>query len=72
MAEVKTDAIVLRHVDFGESNRMLTLLSPVLGKLSVSARGCRRRGARRNSILNGGTADEKGENRLCRSRPARL
>lgn len=46
MAEVKTDAIVLRRVDYGESNRMLTLLSPTLGKLSVGARGCRRRGAR--------------------------
>lgn len=46
MGEVKTDAIVLRHVDYGESNRMLTLLSPTLGKLSVSARGCRRRKAK--------------------------
>ena len=46
MGEVKTDAIVLRHVDFGESDRMLTLLSPTLGKLSVSARGCRRGRAR--------------------------
>ena len=46
MAEVKTDAIVLRHVDFGESNRMLTLLSPGPAKPSVSAPGCRRRGAR--------------------------
>lgn len=46
MGEIKTDAIVLRHADFGESNRMLTLLSPTLGKLSVSARGCRKRGAR--------------------------
>ena len=46
MGEIKTDAIVLRKVDFGESDRMLTLLSPTLGKLSVSARGCRKRGAR--------------------------
>lgn len=46
MGEVKTDAIVLRHADFGESSRMLTLLSPTLGKLSVSARGCRRANAR--------------------------
>lgn len=46
MGEIKTDAIVLRHVDFGESHRMLTLLSPTLGKLSVGARGCRKRGAR--------------------------
>ncbi len=42
MSSVKTDAIVLRYADYGESDRMLTLLSPTLGLLSVSARGCRK------------------------------
>ena len=46
MATVITDGIVLRHADHGESDRMITLLTPELGPLSVNARGCRRRGAR--------------------------
>ena len=42
MSSIKTDAIVLRYANYGESDRMLTLLSPTMGLLSVSARGCRK------------------------------
>jgi DNA repair protein RecO (recombination protein O) len=36
-----TRAIVLKVVDFGESDRVVTLLSPELGKLAAVARGAR-------------------------------
>lgn len=42
MSNVKTNAIVLRYANYGESNRMLTLLSPAMGLVSVSAKGCRK------------------------------
>ena len=42
MSSVKTDAIVLRYANYGENDRMLTLLSPTMGLLSVSAKGCRK------------------------------
>lgn len=37
-----TDAIVLRRTDFGEADRIITLLTPVDGKLSLIAKGVRR------------------------------
>lgn len=42
MSSVKTEAIVLRHAAYGEGNRMLTLLTPAMGLVSVSVRGCRK------------------------------
>ena len=42
MGIVRTDGIVLRHVNFGENDRILTILSPTLGLVTVSARGCRK------------------------------
>ena len=36
---VKINAIVVRAKDSGENDRLLTLLSPEMGKLSVSAKG---------------------------------
>lgn len=42
MSSVKTDAIVLRYANYGENDRMLTLLSPSMGLVSVSAKGCRK------------------------------
>ncbi len=36
------DAILVRSVDYGEADRILTLLTPTLGKVSVLARGARR------------------------------
>lgn len=39
----KTTAIVLREVNYKESDKILTLLTRDEGKLTVSARGCRRK-----------------------------
>ena len=41
----RTKALVLRTVDYKESDRILTLLTPLDGKVTASARGCRRRGS---------------------------
>ena len=38
----KTEAIVLRSMDLGEADRILTVLTPRLGKLRVVAKGVRR------------------------------
>ena len=46
MAEEKTLGIVVKTADYGENNRMLTLLTPQRGILSVSAAGVRKSGAR--------------------------
>ncbi|HZJ57264.1 MAG TPA: DNA repair protein RecO [Clostridia bacterium] len=37
-----TKGVVLRYTNFKEADRMLTLFSPELGKISVLARGCRK------------------------------
>lgn len=37
-----TPGIVLRHANFGDYDRMVTLLTPERGRLEVAARGCRR------------------------------
>ena len=38
-----TNALVLREVNYKESDKILTLLTEKEGKLTVSARGCRRK-----------------------------
>jgi DNA repair protein RecO (recombination protein O) len=38
----RTTALILKRRDFGESDRMLTILSPTHGKLDVLARGARK------------------------------
>ncbi|HET7636579.1 MAG TPA: recombination protein O N-terminal domain-containing protein, partial [Candidatus Limnocylindria bacterium] len=38
----KTEAIVLRAMNLGEADRVLTVLTPRLGKLKVIAKGVRR------------------------------
>lgn len=40
------DGLVIRSVDYKESDKILTVLTDRLGKLTVSARGARRRGSR--------------------------
>lgn len=40
-----TKALVLRAVDYKESDRILTLLTAEQGKMTVSARGCRKKGS---------------------------
>ena len=42
MPAITTQAIVLRHADYREHDRMLTLLSPSLGRVEALCRGCKR------------------------------
>ena len=42
---ITTNALVLRGVDYKESDKILTLLTQDLGKLTASARGCRKKGS---------------------------
>ena len=42
MPSVTTQGIVLRHADYREHDRMLTLLSPSLGRVEALCRGCKR------------------------------
>ena len=42
---MRTKALVLRETAYKESDKMLTLLTQEAGKLSASARGCRRKGS---------------------------
>ena len=42
---ITTKALVLRGVDYKESDKILTLFTQSQGKLTASARGCRRKGS---------------------------
>lgn len=42
---IKTKALVLRSVDYKESDKILTLFTQEQGKLTASARGCRKKGS---------------------------
>lgn len=42
MPALTTQGIVLRHADYREHDRMLTLLSPSLGRVEALCRGCKR------------------------------
>ena len=42
MAGINTPAIVLRHADYGDYDRMVTLFTPEHGRIDAIARGCRR------------------------------
>lgn len=42
MPAITTQAIVLRHADYREHDRMLTLLSPSMGRVEALCRGCKR------------------------------
>lgn len=42
MASIRTEALILRSVEFGESDRILHLLVPEIGRLSAIAKGARR------------------------------
>ena len=41
---VTTKAIVLRETNYKESDKILTVLTPDLGRITVQARGCRKKG----------------------------
>ena len=40
--EVKTDAVVLRSIDYKENDKLLTLFSPTLGKIAAGMRGVKK------------------------------
>ncbi len=40
--DVKTDAVVLRAIDYLENDKILTLFSPALGRITVGAKGVRK------------------------------
>jgi DNA repair protein RecO (recombination protein O) len=42
VASIRTEALILRSVDFGESDRILHLLVPEIGRLPAIAKGARR------------------------------
>ena len=42
---ITTKALVLRGVDYKESDKILTLLTADMGKVTASARGCRKKGS---------------------------
>jgi DNA repair protein RecO (recombination protein O) len=42
MKQISTQAVILRRTDYGEADRILTLLTPDYGKLSLIAKGVRR------------------------------
>ena len=42
---ITTKALVLRGVDYKESDKILTLLTDEMGKITASARGCRKKGS---------------------------
>jgi DNA repair protein RecO (recombination protein O) len=42
VTSLRTEALILRSIDFGESDRILHLLTPEVGRLPVIAKGARR------------------------------
>ena len=42
---ITTKALVLRGVDYKESDKILTVLTRENGKMTLSARGCRKKGS---------------------------
>ncbi|GCF10183.1 DNA repair protein RecO [Dictyobacter arantiisoli] len=46
-----TDAIILKHTDLGEADRVLTLLTPYKGKIRALAKGSRRPGSKKAGHL---------------------
>lgn len=47
-----TEAVVLRHLNYGEADRILTLYTPTFGKLHCIAKGSRRPGSRSGAHLD--------------------
>lgn len=48
---IRTEAIVLRSIDYGETSEIVTLFTRQMGKLAVMAKGARRAGSRFGSSL---------------------
>jgi len=47
----RTEAVVLRHSDFGEADRLLTVYTPYMGKLRLLAKGVRKPTSRKAGHL---------------------
>lgn len=47
----RTEAIVLKHSDFGEADRLLTVYTPYMGKLRLLAKGVRKPSSRKAGHL---------------------
>ncbi len=62
---ITTQAIVLRHADYRENDRMLTLLTPELGRVDALARSCKKPGS---PLLAGAELFAFGEYVLFRGR----
>jgi len=52
MSELQSEAIVLRVVDFGESDRILHLLTPCAGRITAMAQGAKRSRRRFSGVLD--------------------
>jgi DNA repair protein RecO (recombination protein O) len=48
----RTPAVVLKRIDFGEADKLLTIFTPFRGKLRVVAKGVRRAGSRMGGHLD--------------------
>lgn len=51
MASLSTEGIILKRKDFGEADRVLTVLTKQLGKISIIAKGVRRITSRRGGNI---------------------
>jgi len=47
----RTEAVVLKYADFGEADRLLTLYTPLMGKLRAIAKGVRKTTSRKSGHL---------------------
>jgi len=52
MAQIKTEAVVLRGVDFSESSRIVTFLTPERGRVACIAKGARRQKSALGPVLD--------------------
>lgn len=52
MAQEKTEAVVLRGVEFSETSRIVTFLTPARGRLACIAKGVRRKGSPMAAVLD--------------------
>jgi DNA repair protein RecO (recombination protein O) len=52
MSQERTEAVVLRGVDFSETSRIVTFLTPDRGRLACLAKGVRRKGSPLTAVLD--------------------
>lgn len=52
VAQEKSEAIVLRGVDFGDTSRIVTLITPDRGRMAVLAKGARRKNSALSAVLD--------------------